>query len=334
MEEQNRHQECLDEHESDLEEDMDAADDEIDDNHEDDEAACEENEHDLSVLNESLLSSVSVSPIKPCEARRNKTYAKRKLVNTSEAIKAKVEASLGIQLSDEEAELEKPEEVECEMVAQIKERFQEATRREQVTLLTMLPKSWSVNKTRLTIGCSRYMAEEAKRQVARDGILSTPGAIKRQRLPVDAERLVRDYFKGRDVARIITGTKDCVRVPCPDGGREKAQKQLVLCNLREAYALLFCQQNPQIKIGFSKFSEFRPKECVLAGGSGTHAVCVCTYHQNVKLMFGAIRKYFDGDNEVIKSYRDLLSQMDILNTKKNSRHLVGCTPFGRVPISR
>ena len=38
---------------------------------------------------------------------------------------------------------------------------------------------------------------------------------------------------------------------------------------------------------FSKFAEFRPKECVLPGSSGTHSVCVCTKHQNVKLMIAA-----------------------------------------------
>ena len=27
-----------------------------------------------------------------------------------------------------------------------------------------------------------------------------------------------------------------------------------------------------------------PNECVLAGSSGTHSVCICTTHNNVKLM--------------------------------------------------
>ena len=30
--------------------------------------------------------------------------------------------------------------------------------------------------------------------------------------------------------------------------------------------------------------ELRPKHCILAGTSGTHSVCVCTIHQNVKLI--------------------------------------------------
>lgn len=49
----------------------------------------------------------------------------------------------------------------------------------------------------------------------------------------------------------------------------------------------FKWQHPDIKIGFSKFCTLRPKWCVLAGSSGTHSVCVCTYHQNVKLLIEA-----------------------------------------------
>ena len=41
---------------------------------------------------------------------------------------------------------------------------------------------------------------------------------------------------------------------------------------------------PDFKIGFSKFCELRPKWCITVNSSGTHSVCVCTYHQNAKLM--------------------------------------------------
>ena len=34
---------------------------------------------------------------------------------------------------------------------------------------------------------------------------------------------------------------------------------------------------PQKLFFFSKFAEIRPKECILAGESGTHAVCMCVY---------------------------------------------------------
>ena len=57
----------------------------------------------------------------------------------------------------------------------------------------------------------------------------------------------------------------------------------MLSNLREVYHE-FKEKFPDRKIGFSKFAELHPKHCILAGASGTHSVCVCTIHQNVKLM--------------------------------------------------
>lgn len=61
------------------------------------------------------------------------------------------------------------------------------------------------------------------------------------------------------------------------------QKRLLLMNLKELYAE-FKKLNPDNKVGFSKFASLRPKQCVLAGSSGTHSVCVCVIHQNFKLM--------------------------------------------------
>jgi len=74
-----------------------------------------------------------------------------------------------------------------------------------------------------------------------------------------------------------------------DGEKEYHQKRLVLCNLNELYSN-FKKENPGIKIGFSSFAALRPKWCVLAGSSGTHSACVCTYHQNPKLMIDASLK--------------------------------------------
>ena len=61
------------------------------------------------------------------------------------------------------------------------------------------------------------------------------------------------------------------------------QKRLVPCNLRELYQV-FKDHYPNEVIGLSKFADLRPKHCVLAGASGSHSVCVCTIHQNMKLM--------------------------------------------------
>ena len=67
------------------------------------------------------------------------------------------------------------------------------------------------------------------------------------------------------------------------------QKLIILGNLKELYQA-FNNEHSTLHIGFTKFAELRPKHCVLAGASGTHAVCVCTIHQNVKLMLEGAKK--------------------------------------------
>ena len=99
--------------------------------------------------------------------------------------------------------------------------------------------------------------------------------------------LVCTFYESEDVSRMMPGKKDYVSVRTSDG-RVHVQKKLILCNLRELYQL-FKDNHPNEKIGFSTFASLRPKHCVLAGGSGTHSVCVCTFHQNVKLMMHGVK---------------------------------------------
>ena len=77
----------------------------------------------------------------------------------------------------------------------------------------------------------------------------------------------------------MPGSKDYVSV----GKKQHMQKWLLLVNLKELYSS-FSREHADIKIGFSKFCQLQPKWCVLLGASGTHCACVCTDHQNMKLI--------------------------------------------------
>lgn len=81
----------------------------------------------------------------------------------------------------------------------------------------------------------------------------------------------------------MPGVKDVVSLCTENGKRQKVQKQLLLLNLKEIY-VYFKDEHHDVRVGFSKFASLRPKQCVLAGSSGTHSICVCPYHQNLKLM--------------------------------------------------
>ena len=151
-------------------------------------------------------------------------------------------------------------------------------------ILTILPKSWSIARIVNEFGCSHYMARYAKTMVEEKGVLSSPNPKHGKHLLQHTEEMIHSFYCSDDVSRMMPGRKDYVSVLKADGKREHLQKRLVLCNLKEVYEQ-FKTLHPETKVGFSKFCELRPRECVLAGASGTHSVCVCTIHQNVKLMF-------------------------------------------------
>lgn len=95
------------------------------------------------------------------------------------------------------------------------------------------------------------------------------------------------FYTSEDNTYILPGKKDCVTLKDEEGNKITEQKRLLLCTLKELY-VLFTKDHPDSKIGFSTFAKFRPKCCLLAGSSGTHAVCVCSIHQNVKLLLSGI----------------------------------------------
>ena len=79
-------------------------------------------------------------------------------------------------------------------------------------------------------------------------------------------------------------------------------------------------------MGFSKFAELRPKWCVLAGSTGTHSVCVCSIHQNAKLLVSAI------DWEI--TYKDLMGKI-VCNASNKECMMHRCEKCpGRVALQK
>lgn len=111
--------------------------------------------------------------------------------------------------------------------------------------------------------------------------MSIPARISRNSLDPATTKLVKDFYHNEEVSRQLPGMYDTVTVRV-NGKKEKRMKKLLLLSLKEAH-ILFKEKYPEVKVGSSKFCELRPKEIILPGGSGTHNVCVCVFHQNVKL---------------------------------------------------
>ena len=135
------------------------------------------------------------------------------------------------------------------------------------------------------------------------GILSKPSPKRGKKLSPETVALIVQFYEDDEYSRQMPGKKDSVSI----AKNEHKQKRLILCNLHELYSA-FKEKNPNVKVGFSKFAELRPKWCVLAGSTGTHSVCVCSIHQNAKLLVSAI------DWEI--TYKDLISKVVCDASKK------------------
>ena len=201
-------------------------------------------------------------------------YPKKKLNKIKLAMKKKI--------MPEEQELSETDD-EAEIIKQLKDKFNKSSDRSgKVQILTVLPKSWSIRKVQEEFEATNYMVHKAKELVRQKGILSTPNPKPGHELSEETVHLVQNFFESEEISRTMPGKKDFISVR-QGHQRVHVQKRLVLTNLKESYQL-FKDKFPTKSVGFSKFADLRPKHCVLAGASGTHDVCVCTIHQNVKLM--------------------------------------------------
>ena len=76
-----------------------------------------------------------------------------------------------------------------------------------------------------------------------------------------------------DVSRVMVGMKDYVSV-IENGKKIQKQKRLLWYNVYVIHKKFTEAYFDEKKAGLSKFQKLRPRECISAGKSGTHNVCV------------------------------------------------------------
>lgn len=272
-----------------------------------DETVFTDPETAVDYLNKSL-ELIGESPIKKKKLGVS-SYGMKKLEKVKSTLEKQLIPDKSMCSSDDLQN--KGNEVESEIIEQLKLKFSQTTKRsEKITILTILPQSWSCKKIEEEFGVSNYMARTVKRLVSEKGILSTPNPKPGKTLNENTAQLIKDFYNSDDVSRMMPGKKDFVTIRS-QGSKVQVQKRLILANISEIYQF-FKEKYPTHRVGFSKFCELRPKNCILVGKSGTHTVCVCTMHQNVKLMINGVglqNMTLDGYETPLKSYHGYLAQI-------------------------
>ena len=290
-------------------------------------------EIEFESLNETL-GQIGESPLSQQKIMSRSRYLPQKKKRVHDTLERKFDAACGSSpslimdvSSDEEDGM--PAEIVQKLIAKFRST---ESRSEKITVLTIFVQTWSRRKTMATFGCSQRMATQAMHLSLEKGILATPNPKTGKKLPENVSEAVENFYRQDDISRVMPGKKDCPSI-LRDGKKTLFQKRLVLGNLREIYQT-FKSQHPSMKISFSKFAMVRPKECVLAGASGTHSVCVCTIHNNVKLMMNGSMMAFVTANEVVpvSHYGHALAKM-MCNPAVPNCHLGEC-PYcpGKQPL--
>ena len=104
------------------------------------------------------------------------------------------------------------------------------------------------------------------------------------------KELVHSFYRTDDISWQAPGRKDCIiiRETTEAGERIKTTQQVryMMMSLREAYNKLK-EQYSTLKMSLSKFCELRPPNVKLFDHL-PHQVCLCSYHENVRLLLLAL----------------------------------------------
>ena len=213
-----------------------------------------------------------------------------------------------------------------EIFEELRMTYAEANRTKKLQILTLSP--FGFEETKKYFNATNHMVQVARNLKKEHGILpEVPLLSKGKVLSRETKQFVLDFFESDEISRQCPGLKDCKSSYDLDGNKVMKQKKLVLGNLKEVYQK-FKESENHPDIGFSTFCSLRPKHCVLAGGDGTHSVCVCTYHQNPKLQLNAIgEKDVSLEDVMSKAVCDINSENCMMRKCKNCPGESGVSDF-------
>lgn len=98
---------------------------------------------------------------------------------------------------------------------------------------------------------------------------------------------VKQFYCKDYISRITPGRRDVITVR-DNEGKKKIQKRHLTMSIKECFAT-FKEENPEDKIGISKFAELRPQNVLLSSQTPAN-VCLCIHHQNFILALDVLHR--------------------------------------------
>lgn len=105
---------------------------------------------------------------------------------------------------------------------------------EKLQILTLLLKSWTVEKSQSEFNITDYITRLSKKLVDEKGILSTPNSNPRISISDTDLKTANKFYLQDNVSRPMQGQNDFILVSTGQG-KEKVQKRMMLYTIKEAY---------------------------------------------------------------------------------------------------
>jgi hypothetical protein len=102
---------------------------------------------------------------------------------------------------------------DAEILKQFEEKFQDSTTSKslKVTILTILPKSWSIQKVQEVFpSASNYMIRRAKHLIMDQGIMSSPNLKPGKTLNKVTAEVVKSFYNSDEVSRVMPDKIDYI----------------------------------------------------------------------------------------------------------------------------
>lgn len=212
-----------------------------------------------------------------------------------------------------------------EIMRNLQNRFEKTDNNgKKLEILALLPKKWSFREISKNFECSHYLYRKLNqfdRNLGKLMILQSISCLiikwlsfylienicshKRKqylRIPEDTRKAISDYYRDETNCYTCPGQKECISTVDEDGNKVHKQKLLLSYTVNELYNNFLADFKDKLEIlpKFSYFASLKPKECIVAGDPGSHSICICDEHENVRLRLLAL-------NKAIK-YKEILSQ--------------------------
>ncbi|GBN07500.1 hypothetical protein AVEN_244878-1 [Araneus ventricosus] len=175
---------------------------------------------------------VSTIKVSKFSSKRKLHYMQTKVKKLSKCVATKAAAVIGV---DNISNPSKTKDMTCpdciSMMQKLLNKFTNASLKEKIQILTLVPDSWTIQQTRIYFNTTEHLVKKARKLKATGGVLSMPCDKKGAKLSSETVEKIIAFYYNDDNCRICPGKKDCISV-ASENGRVFKQKRLILYNLK------------------------------------------------------------------------------------------------------